>query len=166
MQLLDLIIIMIFYTSFHTKRKSLVDLKYEIASYHIIPKKLLKVVSYFILLIELTIVTLYFLNSFFIFKTIIAGSVIILFTIATLNKKKKDGVTHCRCFGNLSLLNKYPVTRNIIIFILIIIDLVLHTFYIFPTPGLEEAVLILLIVYFIDLINITIKLRKLGNSHV
>jgi hypothetical protein len=147
MQVVDYIIIIIFLLSFIMKSTNILDLKYEILSYRIVPKKLISIAAYCLLFIEFSIALLYSFPKFFILKTVLSGCVILLFTFATVYKRKRDGMTSCRCFGDITWFNKYPLSRNIIISSLILFDLFLHTQYDFQTPMMAFLVIFLAVCF-------------------
>lgn len=138
---INIIISAVFFSSFYMKAKSPTLLRCEVYSYHVIADKYIKKISSLFLLIELALAIVFALNLFQSFKNITCILLLVFFCLLILKKQKAEGkaVRSCSCFGEMKLLNKYPLIRNCILI------LILNLQFILPNPNYSLSVHFLLL---------------------
>ncbi len=148
---INFIIALLFLISFYMKVVNIENFKYEIASYNVLPKQLLLISAISILIYEFFLVILFCLGLLPMIKEILGITLMCIFTLITIKKRKSASSSTCACFGNDSLLNKFPVTRNIIISILMVINLMYNVDYSIGGNSLLIVFLLSSIVLVIDI---------------
>lgn len=159
---------LIFILSFYSKIKNVKSFSYDVLSYEVTPKRLVSVSVMIILLLEFFLFIAYAYNLFYPYKEFITLLVLLFFsTIVLIKRKKKGDTSSCSCFGNLSLLNKFPLIRNILLIVYVLFHSIVnkseHYYFIQGTILLLSGVLLVLIY---EYISTTYLQKKLRRSHV
>lgn len=117
----DLILSLVFFASFYTKASNVADFRLSIASYRVLPGRLLTPAVYAVLAAELMLFAAYMTGTLPFWKEGVSALLLIGFTVLLLVKRRKkageDGA--CSCFGTVRWLNRYPVTRNAVLLSLV-----------------------------------------------
>ncbi|WP_407673221.1 MauE/DoxX family redox-associated membrane protein [Paenibacillus alkalitolerans] len=124
----DLIIGSIFLLSIITKISNIAEFKYEVLSYKFIPQKFLNFVVILIILLEFGVVFTSAIHSNSYIIKLFPLLLLIVFTIIYSLKKifnTNSNKDSCGCFGELKMLNAFPLQRNMMLIIVSIIDFIL-----------------------------------------
>ncbi|WP_407945732.1 MauE/DoxX family redox-associated membrane protein [Paenibacillus puerhi] len=157
----------LFLLSFYTKVFNINNFIYEISSYGVLPKRLLLISAVSILIYELVLFILYSFGTFTVIREILGITLMVIFSIVTIKKKIKEKTGACSCFGNMRLLNKFPIIRNLFICGLMLMNLNAPVNYNFQV-GILLIIWIVSIVIIIDLyqtIGKFIRVVKFYGSH-
>ncbi|EGL16329.1 MULTISPECIES: MauE/DoxX family redox-associated membrane protein [unclassified Paenibacillus] len=110
----DLILSLVFFASFYTKAPNMANFRLSIASYRVLPGRLLTPAAYTVLAAELILFAAYMTGALSFWKEGVSALLLFAFTALLLVKRRKkageDGA--CSCFGTVEWLNRYPATRN------------------------------------------------------
>ncbi|WP_397376132.1 MauE/DoxX family redox-associated membrane protein [Paenibacillus sp. sptzw28] len=153
--LLGTIISFIFFSSSYSKIVSMENFHMELASYGI-PFKWVPILSRIILIFEAGLFIVFLLNDTMNkWKQLLAAIFIITLTILTI---VKNGLKNreCSCFGTNHPLSRFPILRNVVILLLLVIDY----FLLKESYSSHEFVLSLLIVLSITFILENIKYKN------
>lgn len=166
-QIIDFIISIIFFAAAFMKVRNFFDFKIQIFSYGYFRKLIyLPVVAFLIIIVELMIFLIYSLGKFHPVIDVITILILVMLSIQLILKVKTSKELDCGCFGDIHLLNKYPITRNLILIFLLIINIFLNYYsqsnetYNFIGNGL--IVVCILLSY--EIMNIVLKIRSIKNS--
>jgi len=132
----------IFLLSFFTKSVNQSSIQWEIASYRIVPNPLLKVTAALVLTIEIFLFLGFMIDPLIDIAVFTAMAVLLAFSLLTLGRRIRNGDRSCSCFGNHRWLNKFPLTRNLILFLGLCVERVLPH----QTLGWETSVSLSLVV--------------------
>ncbi|MEY8741548.1 MauE/DoxX family redox-associated membrane protein [Bacillales bacterium AN1005] len=149
--IINITISSVFFASFYMKAKAPVLLRCEIYSYHLIKVKHIKIVGYLFLLLELVISIIFIFDLFQWFKYLFCILLLLFFCVLILKKQKEEGkqVQSCNCFGEMKLLNKYPLIRNSILIIFLVLQFFLpNQDYILGYKFILLLMVILVVVYY------------------
>ena len=158
---INIIISTVFFASFYMKAKAPILLRCEIYSYHLIKEQHIKIVGYLFLLMELAISIIFVFDLFQWYKYIFCILLLLFFCVLIFKKQKEEGekVQSCNCFGEMKFLNKYPLIRNSILIIFLVLQFFLpNPDYVLEYKFILLLIVILAIVYY-DL-YVQIKYRK------
>ncbi|WP_412102517.1 MauE/DoxX family redox-associated membrane protein [Paenibacillus alvei] len=147
----SVIVALFFFLSWIMKISSLLNLKLEIMNYNIVPIKLIPITSYFVLILELGIVIFLIFDLLFFYIHIFCIIVLLVFSYLTWRRNEENKERACSCFGNITILNRFPITRNFLLVVLVLISLL--------SPKFEPS--LLLSTQFFLLISWTSLLIKL-----
>lgn len=92
--------------------------RYDVFSYGLIPYDYSKVTVGIVLGIEGSLAACFITSKFTTAASIVAVVLFTCFSLALLYKRSKQGASSCSCFGNMTWLNRMPLTRNVILIIL------------------------------------------------
>ncbi|MFE5321478.1 MauE/DoxX family redox-associated membrane protein [Paenibacillus sp. NPDC056579] len=116
---LDIFLSMIFLLALYPKVINITDFVYEIKGYKVIPYKFERLAAYFAILTEFYLFFAYLTKITINARFIIAIGFLLILTLMQIKRRIVEKQNKCNCFGEFSLLNKYPLTRNIAILFLI-----------------------------------------------
>lgn len=122
---INIVFALIFFTSFYMKIVQFSNLKYVILSYELVKNNfLVHMGSIVVVGIELLLVLSYMIQADLVVREVFVIMLLLFFNIILYKKQlhSKDK-TSCNCFGNVSFLNKNPITRNSIFIILILMKI-------------------------------------------
>lgn len=139
----NIVIALFFMLAFSMKIRSLKNFELEIASYNIIPIKLVPLTSLLVIIIESYIIIAFIFEQFGYWKQVICILLLIIFSVLTWTKSRKTTNNLCSCFGSVSFLNKFPLIRNIILISLSIISIYIPKSE--PTGAISFHILIFVI---------------------
>lgn len=164
--IIDILIFLTFFLSFYSKVQNVIGFGVEIASYRIFNFQSSRFFAYLVLFAELSLLICYWLDRFQFIRSVTVISLLILFSLFALHKKRKLKVNTCSCFGDIDFLNKYPVLRNMVLIILVVIGFSIgHYWDIVHVMKGEIMVIIINIIILIDVVLHVNKLRGLS-KHV
>lgn len=151
--IINLLFSILFFMAFSSKVVNITNFSIEIYSYRIISFKQAQYAAPLVLAIEL-ILSLLFLTQWLVEITTISTIFLLsFFTIFLLKKRLISEKKSCSCFGDNKLLNRYPLTRNLILIVLLIINSIL-------TPGYIEGGFLTMIGLTTGIIILIKKVRK------
>lgn len=120
----DLFISVLFFTSFYSKIGKVEGFQYEIYSYRVVRSmKLTQWASYCVLAMECALFLCFATGLLDGIKEVTCILIMIGFSIFTIRKRKITGVTTCACFGEMKWLNRFPISRNVFIILVLLLDL-------------------------------------------
>lgn len=143
------------------KFKNISDFKLELYSYRIFPKKMLKIAVVLVLSWELLLVIFFASGQFRLYKEILAIFTLVIFSIATVRKRGTNREMLCKCYGTLEILNKYPITRNVLIIIMIMINFFLPNYQSSYSDTIYTILTGVIIVLIIDITLTIIATKRL-----
>jgi hypothetical protein len=147
-----------FSLSIYSKVQDTTDIEDEVRLLRIIPPSLIKSSVYVLLTIEL-IIALSFLGDFFYFwRELSAISLLLFFIVTIMIKRIYFNSFECSCFGQANLLNKYPLSRNVLLITFCAINFRLD-YMLSVQQGLVPIIIVILLFLIIN-INGTIKTLK------
>lgn len=156
--LIDVSFAFLFFYSFLSKVNS-PYLQSEIYSYVKLPYRLLSLSAILLLFMELFIAISFAANWIPVYKEISVMAVLLVFMVLSMNKQKK-GNGSCACFGNLTILNKFPLFRNSLFLMLLFIKLLLPQ----RMPSLHELIIVsTAVIAFSISLTASIDYRRLRN---
>ncbi len=104
------------------KLQSIQGFRVEIYAYKVLPAAFLTWAAAAILIMECWLFICFATGLAEGWKHILGITLLTCFTWLTWNKKRKTGIEACACFGNIGFLNRFPIYRNIMLIILLLID--------------------------------------------
>ncbi|MWC31299.1 MauE/DoxX family redox-associated membrane protein [Paenibacillus sp. MMS18-CY102] len=85
---------------------------------------------------ETTVLALYFMPLHNWWRAALASGLLLLFIVYLLMKRKNNKKSSCSCIGQVGFLNRYPITRNLSLMVIIIAEAIL------PGPSFQRGVYI------------------------
>ncbi|ADM68053.1 hypothetical protein GMA19_00168 [Paenibacillus polymyxa E681] len=120
----DMIIAVLFFTSFYAKIGEIEGFKYEIYSYQVVRSMgLVQLAVYAVLAAECVLFISFAAGILDGFKEWACILLMLFFSVFTIRKRMRTGVTTCACFGEMKWLNRTPIMRNIAIILILLVDL-------------------------------------------
>ena len=159
--LTNTIISIIFFSSLSMKARNLYNFKLEISTYALLPHRLVGIASYMVIITETFIVITYlfgWLNGW----RLLCVSMLFIFSIATWIKKRNTEQKICSCFGSISILNRFPLLRNIIMIFLVLVSYYLPITTLTIFESIQWVLLICWISFLIEILS-TGKRRESKN---
>lgn len=120
---LQFILSFIFALSVYSKLLDIQVFLQEVNSLRMFNKKLTVIAVYLLLVVEFSLVVFYIFDVFHVWRELVTIMVLSFFILILVKKKKIRLQGSCSCFGNNSILNKYPIQRNLILIMLSILNI-------------------------------------------
>ncbi|WP_197937713.1 MauE/DoxX family redox-associated membrane protein [Paenibacillus sp. GSMTC-2017] len=126
---MDIIIAALFFIAFYSKANMFRDLELSVQSYRIIPVNWIRPASIGLLLSELLLFLTFASGLALYYKEICAIVLLLLFNFIVIRKRRldRDNNSSCSCFGSISFLNRYPLSRNTIFIVLCAVKCIVPT---------------------------------------
>lgn len=117
--ILSIFFSIIFFISFSSKITGITNFSIDIYSYGLVNYRLSRIVAPAVLLIEILLAIFFLHHSLVIWAVISSILLMLLFTAALIIKRFSSSKKTCSCFGKIKFLNEFPLTRNIILILLL-----------------------------------------------
>lgn len=155
----DISIFIVFFLSFYSKVQNIMGFGVEISSYRIVSFQLSKLFAYLVLILELLIILCYWAELFPFTRNLVVAGLLLVFSLLTLYKRRKLKITSCNCFGEIEFLNKFPISRNLILVSIIILGYTINHHWV----EVHEVKNIIMIFLVNVIIAIDVFLNRVGN---
>ena len=115
--LLDLVLGVLFLAAFYFKLNGFRDFELSIQSYRVLPLSLIRAAAILLLVFEFCLFISFASGQALYYKELGAIGLLLAFTIFLARKRRLDDEqgSACSCFGSIGFLNRYPVSRNLIL---------------------------------------------------
>ncbi|WP_238186940.1 MauE/DoxX family redox-associated membrane protein [Paenibacillus sp. L3-i20] len=112
----DLLIAALFFAAFYSKASMFRDLELSIHSYRIIRLEWIRPAAIVLLISEFMLFIAFASGLALYYKEMAAIVLLLMFNLLLLRKRRLDreNSSTCSCFGSISFLNRYPLSRNTI----------------------------------------------------
>lgn len=122
---IDCLFATIFFISFIGKIKNMKDSILMVQSYGVVPFGLLKASTYLLVLFELLLAILFAAGVVREVRDVMTILLLIFFiSVILIKRRSREDSNTCSCIGEVEFINKYPVTRNIILMLMLLADLI------------------------------------------
>jgi len=125
--ILNILLATIFLLSFYMKAKKIKNLRYEVHQYQIVPVKYLLPSGIALLMVEFYLFIAFCTNMHSGITVILSLLFLAVLSLLTYRKRLLSGDSTCSCFGEIHVLNKVPIIRNLVIGIIVLIWWGTHT---------------------------------------
>nr|WP_275444576.1 MauE/DoxX family redox-associated membrane protein [Paenibacillus sp. ACRRX] len=115
--MLDSLLAAVFFAAFYSKVSRIQDFQLSIGSYRLLKEKYLAAAARGVLTTEILLFVTFASGTASYVKESMAIVILAWFTFALLWKRRRanDEAATCSCFGSNSWLNRYPLTRNLVL---------------------------------------------------
>lgn len=156
----NIVIALFFCIAVSTKVGSVYNFQLEVASYRVVPKRLLPAAGYIVLTIEFLLILTPIFNLAGIWRQIVCISLLAAFSYMTWGGNSGRDQHVCSCFGQLTFLNKFPLLRNTILILITTISMILPEY----RPSIMVSFQILLLIVWISLLLQLLSSSRRGSG--
>lgn len=119
----------LFLLSIVGKLTNLKDTRLMVLSYGVLPQRFAYAAVTLLLVAECALLLLFVADEWKLARDIAAIGTLFIFSIAIVNKRKSNNrdSAGCACIGSVDTLNKYPLTRNALLIVILLADSMMLT---------------------------------------